>query len=111
MSPEQVRGEAADPRSDVWALGVVLFEMLAKRRAFAGESRDDVHRAIVHDAPAPIAALRPELPQPLVAVIDGALAKDPAQRFQSAAKFAAALVAAQRSSPIREAVAATGVHW
>jgi tetratricopeptide (TPR) repeat protein len=93
MAPEQVRGDAVDRRTDVWALGAVLFEMLTGRRAFAGAG-DDVTQAILSGAPHDVGTLRPDVPPALAAAVSRALSKDPARRFPTAAAFAAALQAA-----------------
>lgn len=90
MAPEQVRGAAVDRRTDVWALGAVLFEMLTGRRAFPGTNAEAT-QAIVHDAPADVRALRPEVPEATADVVRRALEKDPADRFATAAEMAAAL--------------------
>jgi len=93
MAPEQVRGEAVDRRTDVWALGAVLFETLTGTRPFSG-SRDEVMHAILQREPDAVRALRPEVPEGLGAAVARALAKDPAARFASAADFGAAITSA-----------------
>ena len=75
MAPEQLRGQAADPRSDVWPPGVVLYEMAAGRRPFHGQSSMDLSSAILKEAPPP---LPPAVPGELGAVIVRCLAKEPA---------------------------------
>jgi tetratricopeptide (TPR) repeat protein len=91
MAPEQVRGATVDGRTDVWALGAVLFEMLTGRKAFADGERARVMRAILEDAPADIRRIRPEVPPALARVVARALAKPPEQRYGTAAEFATAL--------------------
>jgi len=87
MSPEQVRGDPVDARSDIFAAGTILYELLAGQRAFPGSVVESGH-SILHDDPAPL----PEgVPQPISRVVDRCLAKDPDQRFQSARDLAFAL--------------------
>jgi serine/threonine-protein kinase len=90
MAPEQVRGGAVDRRTDVWALGAVLFEMLTGRRAFPGSSSEATH-GILHATPDDVRALRPEVPEQVASVVARALEKEPAKRFATAADFATAL--------------------
>ncbi|HEY3586235.1 MAG TPA: serine/threonine-protein kinase, partial [Myxococcaceae bacterium] len=87
MSPEQVRGEPVDARSDLFATGAILYELLAGHRAFPGSVVESGH-GILHDEPPPL----PEsVPQPILRVVQRCLAKDPDQRFQSARDLAFAL--------------------
>ncbi|MFT5357731.1 MAG: serine/threonine protein kinase, partial [Polyangiales bacterium] len=90
-SPEQARGDALDARSDVFALGIVLWESLTHRRLFKGKSMSETIQALLGtDIPDP-RTLRPEIPERLAAVVHTALQRDPAHRFQSALEFAEAL--------------------
>lgn len=91
MSPEQVQGRAVDARTDLWSLGVVMFEMLTGELPFHCDRASVVVHAVVHDPVPNIPALRPDAPPGLVRIIDKALAKDPAARWQSAADMVAEL--------------------
>ncbi|MEO6260839.1 MAG: protein kinase, partial [Thermoanaerobaculia bacterium] len=84
MAPEQLEGMEADPRTDIFALGAVLYEMASGRRAFDGKTRTSLIAAIVSSQPTPIAELQPLAPPALDHVIERCLAKDPADRWQSA---------------------------
>ncbi|MFO0548812.1 MAG: serine/threonine-protein kinase [Polyangiaceae bacterium] len=88
MAPEQVRGRDVDARTDVWGLGVTLFELLAKQRPFDGATPAAVAAAIVADPPAELRALRSEVPESLAAIVMRCLAKDPADRPQHALALA-----------------------
>jgi eukaryotic-like serine/threonine-protein kinase len=84
MAPEQVEGKAADPRSDIWAFGCVLYEMLTGRRPFAGETEASLIGAILERQPTPIPAITPAVPRSLVRLVDACVVKDAAGRLQSA---------------------------
>jgi eukaryotic-like serine/threonine-protein kinase len=91
MAPEQVRGEEVDARADLWALGVVLYEMLAGRPPFGKDSLEAVLYAVVHQAPEPLDRVRPGLPPSLVRIVNRALAKDGRARYQQAEQMLADL--------------------
>ena len=93
MSPEQFRGDPVDGRADLYAVGVILFELLTGRRPFTANSDAELMFRVVNDPPPHPQTLDPALPDALSALMLRALAKEPAQRFQSALDFATALAA------------------
>jgi serine/threonine-protein kinase len=97
MSPEQIRGKPLDGRSDVYALGVLAFELFTGQLPFPGKSAQETMIARLRGTPAKLRDVRPELPAKLEAVLLKALAIDPAQRFGSMDEMAHALDAAVAS--------------
>lgn len=91
MAPEQIKGESPDRRADVYSLGVTQFEMLAGRPPFEADSAMTLMMMHINDPVPDIRNLNPDVPDDLKAVINKALAKDPNDRYQSAAQMAAAL--------------------
>ena len=93
MSPEQAAGDTVDVRTDVYSTGVMLFEMLAGKRPFAGKSQADILRAVIAGKSTPLATAAPDLvvPDPLVAVISRAMANEQADRFPDMTAMIAAL--------------------
>lgn len=93
MSPEQVRGQATDHRTDIFALGAILCEMVMGQRTFQRATEADTVSAILNEEPPPITLLSPDTPPALERVIRRCLEKNPEQRFQSASDLAFALEA------------------
>jgi serine/threonine-protein kinase len=94
MAPEQIQGGTVDAGADLWALGVVLYELLTGRRPFEGEEEVAVAHAIVHDDFVPVSTLLPDIPRALEKLLARLLQKDPTRRISSASELAAALAAA-----------------
>ena len=91
MSPEQALGQEMDARSDVYSVGIVLYEMLSGRRAFTGASAATLTAQILNSDPAPLAEVAPNCPRGLQFITHKAMAKEPAQRFSNAGRLADAL--------------------
>ena len=106
MSPEQVRGLATDRRTDIFAFGAILYEMVMGKRTFERGTSADTMSAILNEEPAPISELAPETPVALQRVVLRCLEKNPEQRFQSASDLAFALKALSDSGT----TAPTGAH-
>jgi len=85
MSPEQAEGKTVDHRSDIFALGVVLYEMATGERPFKGDTSVSIISSIIKDTPRPVMELNPMVPRDLARIVRHSLAKDPTRRYQTAA--------------------------
>src|SRR5688572_29732414 len=118
MAPEQIEGLEADPRTDIFAFGALLFEMLTGRPAFEGKTRASLLGAILKDEPAAVSRVQPVAPAALDRVVSTCLAKDPDDRYQSARdllrdlKWAASDSSAAAPVPAVARVArSSGIAW
>jgi len=103
MSPEQLKGGDVDHRTDIWALGVVLYEMVTGETPFRGDYEQAVSYLIMNDAPEPIRTLRPDAPLEMERLIEQMLSKDPNERYQKSTELIGALQSLKKrfgSSPV-----------
>ena len=101
MSPEQIRREPLDARTDLFSFGLVLYEMASGHRAFTGDTAPQVHERILHEAQPPVQEVNSKVPAKLAAIIARALEKDRERRYQSATEISADLSAIGLSKPVR----------
>jgi serine/threonine-protein kinase len=102
ISPEQAQGESADLTTDIYSMGIVLYEMLTGRPPFSGDSPVVVSYMHIHDLPKPITQLNPDVPTAIADTVAKALLKDPEERYQTAEEFRSAIDlarSAQRAAP------------
>ena len=99
MAPEQVEGKETDSRTDIFAFGVVMYEMATGRKAFEGDSKASLTAAILTNEPPPITKIQPLTPAALDRVVRGCLAKDPEERWQSARDLRKALEWVSQDQP------------
>jgi len=109
LSPEQARGGEVDPRSDLYSLGVVLYELLTGKTPFDGETPVEIAMKHLSNAPKAPSKLRPEVPPELDKVVLRALAKDPNDRYQNADEMEADLDRIARGAPVSATTASTQV--
>jgi serine/threonine protein kinase len=105
MSPEQVQGEALDARTDLFSLGVVMYELLTCRRPFIGMTGSDVKEAILHESPVPTRDLNPSIPDELARIVDKSLEKNRKLRYQTASDLRADLQRLKRDLDSASSVA------
>lgn len=108
MSPEQAMGQQVDARSDLWSLGVVLYEMLARRAPFEGQTARDVVAAISDSDPLPLKYRAPIVPPALQSVVERSLRKDPAERYQAAEEMLSDLRAVKEKAG---GIASRNARW
>ena len=108
MSPEQAQGKPVDPRSDVFALGIIFFEMCTGERPFKGENTVSVLSSILKDTPPPVTQVNASLPRDVARIVNRCLMKDPARRFQSAVGLATELTELKHESDSGELASVTG---
>jgi serine/threonine protein kinase len=114
MSPEQVRGEKLDARTDLFSFGVVLYEMVTGKRPFSGETAGLTFEAILNREPVPPARLNPQISPEIERIIGKALEKDRSLRYQSAAEFRSDLQRLKRDSSsgkVLQTAASTSKRW
>ncbi len=87
MSPEQARTEEVDHRSDIWSLGVLMYEMLSGQLPFRGERESSILYSVVHEEPKPLKAIKPGIPAEFQQIINRALKKNPESRYSSASEM------------------------
>jgi len=98
MSPEQAQGKTVDARTDIFAFGALLYEMVTGKRAFRGDTRMSILAAVIRDEPQRISIISPAVPQELERIIARALRKDPERRWQSMADIRVALLEVREES-------------
>ena len=111
MSPEQVRGLVADHRSDIFAFGAILYEMLSGKRAFQGETAADTMSAILNKEPKAISKVVPSIPRATGQVVHHCLEKNPANRYQSTAELISSLEESAMGSTVPQSLSVSRWRW
>jgi tetratricopeptide (TPR) repeat protein/predicted Ser/Thr protein kinase len=109
MSPEQARGNEVDQRSDIWAFGVILYEMLTGNHPFKGEYEQAVTYSIVNENPVPVQETRPDVPPELTKIVNKCLEKEPESRYQHADEILVDLHSIVKESETKKLLSRTKV--